>query len=393
MVDVKIAVAHPFERFQPGNGLPDVLATGTIVTTEQRDQIVALAESLGPRGKVRIIPWVGDIAEPRDTSAPATENYVQMTLASFVQELELVGGPKGDQGDPGPPGADGAQGIQGVKGDQGIQGVKGDKGDQGIQGVAGVDAENLLVPSQAEAEQGTATTGRKWTAQRVFQAIAAALPSTATGKGILAAADKTAARTALGLVTGAPAAGEVQLVDAATLVKTKSFGISAPAAIGTGLAVVNSTAETVIATWNIAAGDIAPGDVLKLVGSLDVFNNTGAAVAATFRVRVGGVGGAIITASSAVNHASTGNRYRWVWDLTALIIGNTESRWHGYVHQAFASSVDVFNGGVNSALNPTALATADMSGATTLVVTAQLGTANALADVRGRGFELSRRRP
>lgn len=71
-----------------------------------------------------------------------------------------------------------------------------------------VPAENLpatewaaeTVP-QAEAEAGTATTRRAWTAQRVRQAIAAWWNgiSSAWGRGFVASADAAAGRTALGL--------------------------------------------------------------------------------------------------------------------------------------------------------------------------------------------------
>lgn len=151
-----------------------------------------------------------------------------------VVELEDIRGPKGDTGEQGPKGDQGdvgLQGEQGLKGDPGIQGVKGetgdtgasvteaafeedninftkddgstivlvnakqelkgDRGEQGIQGEKGDpgdvsgkvdnDDERLTdarewtagTVSQSEAQAGTATTRRAWTAQRVRQAIAA----------------------------------------------------------------------------------------------------------------------------------------------------------------------------------------------------------------------------
>jgi hypothetical protein len=62
--------------------------------------------------------------------------------------------------------------------------------------------------SQAEAEAGSATTRRAFTAQRVFQAAAAwwAATATATGQALASAANAAAARTTLGLGTAATAA-------------------------------------------------------------------------------------------------------------------------------------------------------------------------------------------
>jgi len=61
---------------------------------------------------------------------------------------------------------------------------------------------------QAEAEAGSATTRRAFTAQRVFQAAAAwwAATATATGQALATAANAAAARTTLGLGTAATAA-------------------------------------------------------------------------------------------------------------------------------------------------------------------------------------------
>ncbi|MFD3301981.1 hypothetical protein [Aquipseudomonas alcaligenes] len=61
-----------------------------------------------------------------------------------------------------------------------------------------------ITVTQAEAEAGTATTRRAWTAQRVRQAVVAWWNSisSAWGRGFVASADESAGRTALGLGTG-----------------------------------------------------------------------------------------------------------------------------------------------------------------------------------------------
>ena len=90
----------------------------------------------------------------------------------------------------GPLGPDGTIKLQAfvalaLQGEQGIQGPQGDTGPQGPQGEQGpgiapddprlTDAREWTAGTvdQAEAEAGTATTRKAWTAQRVFQAIAA----------------------------------------------------------------------------------------------------------------------------------------------------------------------------------------------------------------------------
>jgi hypothetical protein len=83
--------------------------------------------------------------------------------------------------------------------------------------------------SQAEAEAGTATTRRAFTALRVFQAAAAwwAATATATGQALATAADAAAARTAIGAGTSSLA---VSSTAPAALAATAAAGSSTDAA-------------------------------------------------------------------------------------------------------------------------------------------------------------------
>lgn len=80
----------------------------------------------------------------------------------------------------------------------------------------------LSTVSQAEAEAGTATTGRVWTSQRVRQAVAAYAPSkavaTTSADGLMASADKTK----LNAYPSAPGAVGSTLISAATAAAARS---------------------------------------------------------------------------------------------------------------------------------------------------------------------------
>lgn len=110
--------------------------------------------------------------------------------------------------------------------------------------------------TQTEAEAGTATTRRAWTAERVRQAIAAWWTgiSTAAGRALVTAADASAQRTALGL-------GTLATANAAT---PPALGTGTPAA-GT-FTVLTATTELTVPTG--AAGTPSAGDVYRVADTL-----------------------------------------------------------------------------------------------------------------------------
>lgn len=99
--------------------------------------------------------------------------------------------------------------------------------------------------SQAEAEAGTSTTRRAWTAQRVRQAIAAWWNgiSSAFGRGFVASADAAAGRSALGLGTMAQqsASGVAITGGTATLVGLSPLSLVKSSGIGEVLRVSKAT--------------------------------------------------------------------------------------------------------------------------------------------------------
>lgn len=111
-------------------------------------------------------------ALPNNTAGAVTVAHVRQALidlsdsAHFPEDPTVKGdkGDKGDTGDQGLPGADGADGTNGIDGADGAPGTP---------GAPGSDAVLPPTVSQAEAEAGTSTETRMFTAERVAQAIAA----------------------------------------------------------------------------------------------------------------------------------------------------------------------------------------------------------------------------
>lgn len=117
-----------------------------------------------------------------------------------------------------------------------------------------VPAENLPATewaaetvSQAEAEAGTATTRRAWTAQRVRQAIAAWWNgvSSAWGRGFVASANASAGRTALELGNAATRAVQTSPTDttAGALMAVGAFGLG-----GENVLITNANLNTLSKT-------------------------------------------------------------------------------------------------------------------------------------------------
>ena len=130
--------------------------------------------------------------------------------------------------------------------------------------------------TQAEAEAGTATTRRAFTAQRVFQAVAAwwAATATATGQALATAANAAAARTTLGLGTAATAASGDFATAAQGVTNGNNHnhdgGDGAQIAYSSlsGLPTLSSLATaTAAGGLSIQAGNLVPVDDIKLVVS------------------------------------------------------------------------------------------------------------------------------
>ena len=215
----------------------------------------------------------------------------------------------------------------------------------------------------------------------------AGLDSTAIGRAVLNAIDKEAAREAIGLVTTTPGADEVQLLDPTTIGQSKLLSWVAPSPISQQA--LNTTAETVLAT--LPYSGLLAGDSLRMTGSWDVFNNSGAAVTFTFRLRQGSSSGTVVWATAAISHAANANRMRWVLDVQTILRTLTDQRWSGSLGQTFVSGVDGFNG-TNSLLLLMQTSTIDLTADSNFVLTGQMSAASSSADIRLRNASLLRNR-
>jgi len=121
--------------------------------------------------------------------------------------------------------------------------------------------------SQAEAETGSATTRRAFTALRVFQAVAAYIAAnfSATGQALATAANAAAARTALGLGTAATAA-------------TGDFAAASHSQAASTISDSTTTGRAVLTAADAAAARTAIG---AGTSSLAVSSTAPAALAAT----------------------------------------------------------------------------------------------------------------
>lgn len=85
-----IAVLEPYEVFRPGNGLPDVPLTGVEVTEEQEAQIRAILAEMDPKGRIRIVDYVGDPGSGVPQAQIATHSYVQAQIDALMASLDTM---------------------------------------------------------------------------------------------------------------------------------------------------------------------------------------------------------------------------------------------------------------------------------------------------------------
>lgn len=149
--------------------------------------------------------------------------------------------------------------------------------------------------------------------------------------------------------------------------------------------VANTATETDIANFTTSAGQFVVGDEIDFDVDWDVINNSGGSIVYTWRLYVGSTVKTFApsygTSAQAAGHSA---RFRLV--LAAL----NDPRLSGSILAGFAGSgFTGVNAGASGVLDP-ASATADFSGAVTIKLTGQMGSANANASFRPVSGNLKR---
>ncbi|WP_263170696.1 right-handed parallel beta-helix repeat-containing protein [Streptomyces sp. SCSIO ZS0520] len=164
----------------------------------------------------------------------------------------------------------------------------------------------------------------------------------------------------------------VNLTSTVTGARRSGNTADAPSVVSTSTA-ANTTAETVVAAWTIPANDAAAG-VLYRFAAQGTASTTGTPTL-TIRVRLGGVGGAVVAAFTAITTGSAITNRGWRIDgtLHSLTIGSSAT-WSGGA--ALAHHLAATSGATQSELTDAAV-TRDSTADQQLVVTAQWSAASA----------------
>ncbi|MGC4946164.1 glycosyl hydrolase family 28-related protein [Streptomyces sp. DT224] len=152
-------------------------------------------------------------------------------------------------------------------------------------------------------------------------------------------------------------------------------------------AVANSTAEGILASWSIPAGDAADHTAYRYVAQ-GVASTTGTPTL-TIRVRLGGLTGAVLAAFTAVTTSSaiTGRGWRVEGSLLPVVPGSATATWAGgatLVHHLSATTGTVQHEIADGTV------TRDSTSSQTLVVTAQWSVASASNTATAQVGQLTR---
>lgn len=165
---------------------------------------------------------------------------------------------------------------------------------------------------------------------------------------------------------------------------TITGGATTAATTGTGM-VVNTSSETSLVDFTVAAAQVAAGDVLVFDAGVDLRNNSGGAVTYTFRAKLGGT---TIFTSGGISYNNASSRYRvdhrTVINLAALADQRIKTNHTGFATTGLLAG--------SQTAGTVGAATENLATDKTLSLTVQMGTANADADARLHAASLTRLR-
>ena len=276
-------------------------------------------------------------------------------------------GPPGPQGDVGPHGAEGVQGpkgdtgIQGEVGQQGIQGVAGPAGAAGAQGVAGTQG------PQGDPGPAGATGATGGQGPQGLQGIQG-VPGTQGLAGPAGAQGVAGPQGSQGPVGPQGPTGSLILAQSTTRV-----------------VVVNTAAES--SFGDVPVGPITAGQVYALDVWGDILNSA-ANYGYTFRLRRGGLAGALIFDMAAQAIASNASPRNWsgrilLFGVDATTVDVSMTHGIGAASAANRMTSPTLVNGVNPSVT-------GFNAATTLTLTVQIATANVGANARLLGYVLRR---
>lgn len=149
----------------------------------------------------------------------------------------------------------------------------------------------------------------------------------------------------------------------------------------------SSTSEQTLASLVLPAGIVAVGDVLKFSAFGDAMNNSGSTVTYTWRFKIGST---TLLATPALSHATGANRRKWTFNADIMFPTTASERVGGRLLTTGSSNQTMDAVATALVADGYGEATEDTAAALNVILTCQLGTSAATADVilRAAALEL-----
>lgn len=152
--------------------------------------------------------------------------------------------------------------------------------------------------------------------------------------------------------------------------------------------VVNSTTQTVLATFTVPGGRLKAGDVLRFIAWGDEINSSGSAVNKRWRFKIGAT---TVLDTNNVSYGNAAGRRQWFLDLEIVVESTTAERVGGnHAGSAAIGSTETFPiSATTLGFIGSGTAAEDLTVDKAFAYTMTMGTASASADVRCFGASLT----